>query len=129
MKKDRTRKGLSPPETEAGSVRERTLTHMESLLRRATTVGAGIVLAIGAKANTPRPPQVVDPPPPPPPTCCEDPEELLLRGCLNQQNHWVKSGMRWTLQLSLAVHSGPGRVSFEGLHASHQGIRWIDQGH
>lgn len=115
MKMNKTRSSLSSPETGIGTVRERTLTHMESLLRRATTVGAGIVLACGAKAQSPRPPQVVDPPPPPPPACCEDPEHLLLRGCLNQQNHWVKSGMRWTLQLSLSAHSGPTHVTFLGL--------------
>ncbi len=114
MKKNRTRKGLSPPEPGAGTVRERTLAHLENLMRTATTVGTGIVLACGAKAQTPGPPQVCDPLPPPV-GCCENPDELLLRGCLDQQTRWVKSGTRWNLQLNLSAHPGPTRLSFEGL--------------
>ena len=114
MKHNTKRTGPPSTETAKGTVRERTLAHMEDLMRKATTVGAGIVLACGAKAQAPGPPQVVDPLPPPV-GCCENPEELLLRGCLNQQARWVKSGMQWTIQLSLAVNPGPTRLSFEGL--------------
>lgn len=111
MKKNRTRNGLS---VHATTVRERTLAHMEDLMRKATTVGAGIVLACGAKAQAIGPAQVVDPLPPPV-GCCENPEQMMLRGCLNEQAHWVKSGTHWTIQLSLGVNPGPTRVSFEGL--------------
>jgi len=104
----------SPPEHVTPTVRERTMAHMEDLMRKATTVGAGIVLACGAKAQGAGPAQVVDPLPPPV-GCCENPVELLLRGCLDQQALWVKSGMRWTIQLSLSANAGPNRVSFEGL--------------
>jgi hypothetical protein len=114
MKKTRARSGRSSPEPGAGTVRERTLAHMESLMRTATTVGAGIVLACGARAQTSQAPQVCDPLPAPV-GCCENPDQLLLRVCLNQQTRWVKSGMRWTLQLSLSAHPGPTRLSFEGL--------------
>jgi hypothetical protein len=96
------------------TVRQRTLSHMEDLMRKATTVGAGIVLACGAKAQSTGPVQIMDPLPPPV-GCCENPEQMLLRGCLSDQATWVKSGTRWTIQLSLAVNPGPTRVSFEGL--------------
>jgi hypothetical protein len=116
MKKKRTQIGLSSPEPGAGTVRERALAHMQNLMRTATTVGAGIVLAAGATGQTQRRPQVVDPPPPP--SClggCENPDELLIRGCLDQYNHWVKSGTQWTLHLSLMARGGPNRVNFAGL--------------
>lgn len=116
MKKNRTRSGQPSPEPGVETVRERTMAHMVGLMRAAKTVGAGVVLAIGAKGQTARPPQVCDPLPPP--SCvggCENPDELLLRGCLSQQTRWVKSGMRWTLQLNLSAHPGPTRLSFEGL--------------
>jgi hypothetical protein len=87
---------------------------MENLMRTATTVGAGIVLACGVKAQTPGSPQIVDPLPPPV-GCCENPDELLVRGCVDQQAHWVKTGMRWSIELGLSASAGPTRVSFEGL--------------
>ena len=113
MKKNRARSKQSPPET-PGTVRERTLAHMEKLMRTATTVGAGIVLACGAKAQTTKTPQVCDPLPPPMGSC-ENPADFLLSGCLDAQTRWVKSGTRWTLHLSLAATSGPVHISFEGL--------------
>jgi hypothetical protein len=113
MKKSERRKVLSP-ESAPATVRERTLSHMEDLMRKATTVGAGIVLACGAKAQALGPAQVVDPLPPPV-GCCEDPDQMLIRGCLNEQARWVKVATRWTIQLSLTVNPGPTRVSFEGL--------------
>jgi hypothetical protein len=114
MKQNTKRHGPPSSETGKGTVRERTVAHMEELMHKATTVGAGIFLACGAKAQALGPTQVVDPLPPPV-GCCENPEELLLRGCLDQQAHWVKSGMQWTIQLRLAANPGPTRVSFEGL--------------
>ncbi len=117
MKKKGTQIGLSSPEPGAGTVRERALTHMQNLMRTATTVGAGIVLAAGAGAQTQRRPQVVDPPPPP--SCmegCENPDELLIRGCLDQDGYWVKWGTRWVLRLSLMARGGgPNHLSFAGL--------------
>jgi hypothetical protein len=88
---------------------------MENLMRTATTVGAGIVLACGAKAQVARRPQVCDPPPPPPPACCENPDLFLLRGCVNQQTRWVKSDGRWSLTLSLWVRGYPAAISFAEL--------------
>jgi hypothetical protein len=114
MKRNTKRSGPPSPETGKYTVRERTLAHMEELMHKATTVGAGIILACGAKAQALGPTQVVDPLPTPV-GCCENPEELILRGCLDQQARWVKSGMRWTVQLSLSANAGPTRVSFEGL--------------
>ena len=114
MQKNRTRKGPSSPESGAGTVRERTLAHMDDLMRKATTVGASIILACGAKAHAQGPTQVVDPLPPPV-GCCEDPDMLLVRGCLSQKANWVKSGMRWSIELGLSASAGPTRVSFEGL--------------
>jgi len=114
MKKNKTRGGPHSPETGKRTVRERTLAHMEDLMRKATTVGAGIFLACGAKAQSPPPPQIVDYVPTPV-GCCENPDQLLLRGCLNQQARWIKSGARWTIQLNLAANPGPTRLSFEGL--------------
>ena len=104
------------PSVEKGSstVRERTLIHMDDLMRAATTVGAGIVLACGAKAQSQKPPVVCDPLPPPV-GCCENPDQLLLRGCLNQKAQWVKLEGKWTISLTLEVNPGPTRVSFEGL--------------
>jgi len=112
----RNKASSRPPSSEKGkgTVRERTLAHMEDVMRAATTVGAGIVLACGAKAQSAGRPQIVDYVPIPV-GCCENPDLLLIRGCLNQQAHWVKSGARWTLQLNLSAHAGPTRVSFEGL--------------
>ena len=114
MRKNRTRKDLPPAETGKGTVRERTLAHMEKLMRTATTVGAGIVLACGVKAQTPGTPQIVDPLPAPV-GYCENPDQLLVRGCLDQHAHWVKSGTPWTIQLNLTANVGPTQVSFEGL--------------
>ena len=114
MKRDKTQSGKSLQKPGAGTVRERTVAHMEDLLRKATTVGAGIVLACGAKAQSTGPAQIMDPLPPPV-GCCENPDQMLLRGCLSDQATWVKSGTRWTIQLSLAVSPGPTRVSLEGL--------------
>ena len=114
MKRNRSKNVPSSPEAEAGTVRERTLSHMESLLRTAATVGTGIALACGAKAQSTGPQQVVDPLPPPV-GCTVDPEQFLLRGCLEQQAHWVKSGMRWTIQLDITANPGRTEVSFEGL--------------
>jgi hypothetical protein len=122
MNKKRTQSAASSSETGSGSVRKRTLAHLKNLMQKATTVGAGIALACGAKAQSPGPPQIVDPLPPPV-GCCEDPDQLLLRGCMEQQAHWVKSGMRWTIQLSLAASAGPTRLSFEGL--KHEAIKII----
>jgi len=116
MKKNRVPSGLSEPERDAGTARERTVAHMENLLRTATTVGAGIVLACGARAQGQRPPQPCDPMPPPV-RCCEDPDQFLLRWCLDHQTRWVKSGEGWTLELSLWVHArgGQDRISFAEL--------------
>ncbi len=114
MKKNRGRKGLSSPELGIGTARERTRAHLEYFLRASTTLGAGLVLACEASAQTSKPPQVCDPLPLPV-GCCENPDELLVRGCLDQQTRWVKSGTRWTLQLSLGIRQGPVRMSFAGL--------------
>jgi len=96
------------------TVRQRTLAHLEDLMRKATTVGAGIVLACGAKAQSAGPVQVMDPLPAPV-GCCENPDQMLVQKCLSQQARWTKVGTRWTIMLSLAVNPGPTRVSFEGL--------------
>jgi hypothetical protein len=106
----------SEQEREASTARERTLAHLENLMHTATTVGAGIVLACSARAQGQRPPQVCDPLPPPV-GCCENPEQFLLRGCLDHQTRWLKSGAVWTLELGLWLHVMPGRdrISFEVL--------------
>jgi hypothetical protein len=114
MKKNRVSSEVPTPGVETRTVRERTLAHMESLMRTATTVGAGLVLACAAKAQTPKAPQVVDCLPPPV-GYCENPDKLILRGCLIQQTRWVKSGMRWTLQLRLSALAGPTQLDFEGV--------------
>jgi len=116
MKKNRVPSGLSEFERDAGTARERTVAHMENLLRTATTVGAGIVLACGAGAQGQRPPYPVDPLPAPV-RCCEDFNQLLFRRCVDHKTRWVKSGEGWTLELSLWVHTPPpqGRISFAEL--------------
>jgi hypothetical protein len=107
---------LSEHEHDASMVRERTLSHLENLMRTATSVGAGIVLACSARAQGQKPPQVCDPLPPPV-GCCENPNQFLVRGCLDNQTRWVKLGKGWALELSLWIHAQPGRnqISFDGL--------------
>jgi hypothetical protein len=84
---------------------------MENMLRTATTVGAGLVLACAAKAQSTKAPQVVDCLPPPV-GYCENPDKFLLRGSLIEQTHWVKSGTRWTIQLRLSALAGPTQLDF-----------------
>ncbi len=115
MKRNKESSRVAEPERDARTVRERVLAHMENLMRTATTLGAGIALACGAKAQGPRRPQVCDPPPPPPPACCEDPDQLLLRGCVKQQTRWVKSDGRWSLTFTLWVHPYSVSISFAEL--------------
>ena len=59
------------------SAREKALMHLEKLMRKSTTVGAGIFLACSVRAEQQRPPEVCDPLPPPI-GCCENPDQFLL---------------------------------------------------
>jgi hypothetical protein len=98
------RKGRkSDIQTELGqpisTARERTLAHLEGLIRTAATVGTGLALAHGTLAQE-RPPRVfVDYPPPPMACSCEKPEEFLIRGCISSQTKWVKSDKKWNLEM------------------------------
>ena len=116
MNKDEKASEMSVSGDDAKTARERTLSHLENLMRTATTVGAGIVLACSARAQGQRPPQVCDPLPPPV-GCCESPDQFLVRGCLGYQARWVLAGKAWTLELSLWVNAQPGgyRINFEAL--------------
>lgn len=106
MKRQREAGPTPESEMNPSEVRERTLSHLEKLMRTTTTVGAGIVLACSARAEQQRPPQVCDPLPPPI-GCCEDPDQFLLRGCLDHQTRWVKLARRWILELSLWAVARP----------------------
>ena len=115
MEEKKVSNRLVEPPADARTVRERTLAHLESLMRAATTtVGTGILLASGAHAQQPDRPMVVDPPPPPPPECCEHPDQFLLRGCIRADAVWAKADGQWILRLTLRTQDR-GTASFKGL--------------
>ncbi len=104
------------PDDETPTVRERTLTHLDALMRATTTMlGTGVLLASGAQDKNR--PLVVDPPPPPPPECCEHPDQFLVRGCIRVAGAWEKADRQWVLHVVLdAAARTP--VGFEGLAKS-----------
>ena len=101
---------------DARTARERTLAHLERLMRVAvTTVGTGAMLAcrhLVVDPPPPPPPPPVDPPPPPPQECCENPDQFLIRGCIEANGVWAKVDGQWTLHLTLYARYG-GPVSFD----------------
>src|SRR6202142_2118545 len=110
---DKNSKSSRPvePAIDKGSARERTLAHLEGLMRAATAmVGTGLLVASSARAQDR--PQVVDPPPPPPPECCENPDQIFVRGCIDRTANWHKSEGHWILTFRLGTWS-PRIVSFE----------------
>ncbi len=65
-------------EDDTRTARERTLAHLDDLMRAAvTTVGAGVLLASSAQAPPPPPWRSIDPA-----WRCLDPDELLAKGCV-----------------------------------------------
>ena len=103
-------------EGEKTGARERTLAHLEKLMRTATAAGASLALVCNAQTKGQRPPVVCDPLPAPV-GCCENPEQFLVRGCLDHQTQWHKVGEAWVLRLSLRAAHRPvkGAISFDAL--------------
>ena len=102
-----------PPDRTAPSVRERTLSHMEKILRNAQKLGAGIAFACGVMTQG----CVVDPavpPPPPPPGFCEGPDALRTHYYIYPYAHWAKPGRKWKIEVSLYSYGGD-IVNFQGL--------------
>jgi len=114
MQKDKEPSRPLEPVADVRTVRERTIAHLDNLMRAAVTmVGTGALLASGAQDRQSRP-VVVDPPPPPPPECCEHPDQFLVRGCTWAVAVWAKVDGQWVLRLSLHVRN-LGPVGFVGL--------------
>ncbi len=107
-------------EDDTRTARERTLAHLDDLMRAAvTTVGAGVLLASSAQAQPP--PNVVDPAPPPPPWRsvdpawrCMDPDELLAKGCVAAYAAWAKIDDRWNIRLDVFAADSKS-TSFSGV--------------
>jgi hypothetical protein len=108
--------GQGSEEGKKSGVRERTISHLEKLMRTATAAGAGLALVCNAQTKGQKPPVVCDPLPPPV-GCCENPDQFLVRGCLDHQTQWHKVGGAWVLRLSLwAIHRPvKGVISFDAL--------------
>jgi hypothetical protein len=114
MEEKKTSRRPARPPKDANTVRERTLAHLENVMRAAiTTVGTGILIASSAQGQERQCPVVVDPPPPPSGDCCEKPEQLLSR-CVDAQAGWVKVKGQWNLRLSV-LSWGSRSISFDGL--------------
>lgn len=135
MKKNQARSEVPKLSGETPTVRERTLTHMKKLLREAATLGAGIALVCGVASQGCRH-FIVDPPPPPPPASpgmCENPDTLEARYYILNHANWVKSGRKWTIDISLWLPAGVDGISFEGLrreeiHVSGASVKKVDLG-
>ena len=98
---------------ETRTARERTLAHLEKLMRAAAVaVGTGVMLACRHLVVDPPPPPPVDPPPPPPQECCESPDQFLLRGCIRANGAWANVNGQWTVRLTLDARDG-GPVNFD----------------
>ncbi|MCX6550020.1 MAG: hypothetical protein NTY02_03250 [Acidobacteria bacterium] len=99
----RTRPSTHPdssgPDAGAPTPRARVLTHLERLLRGATAVGAGALLAWGSRAEAQRPPQVCDPLPPP--VNCKPPESFTVERCVAQQTRWTKVKGTWAVDFTV----------------------------
>lgn len=96
------------------TVRERTLAHVENLLRDATKIGAGIALVCGVSGQACKH-YTVDPPPLPPPGACANPKSLTLDYCVKSDARWKKSGLKWSIHLNVRVEWGVDNMDFEGL--------------
>ena len=133
MKKNTVSSKVTTLEKETRTVRERTLAHMENLLRNATKLGDGIALVCGVATQGCRY-HVIDPPPPPPPGECENPSTLRLNTCVKSVAQWAKSGRKWTIDVNLRVEWGINNMDFEGLtsaeiHASGASVKTTNMGH
>ena len=112
MEKDKVPSRQSDPAGETPTVRDRTLAHLDSLMRL-TTVGAGIALACAQVPSQPRRPQVCDPAPFPSARYCENPDELLARGSMSSSAAWETTAGRWFVRLVL--NASARDISFAGL--------------
>lgn len=94
----------SPPEQATPTVRERTMAHMKKLLHGTTRLRTGIALACGIMTQACIPIADPAPPPPPPPGVCANSSPVQLRQIISADAHWVKSGKKWTINVSVHSH-------------------------
>ncbi len=103
------------PAPETLTARERTLSHLDNLMRAAAAMaGTGVLLASGVQDKPRRPPY--DSPPPPGSECCDVLSDFLF-SCVLAHAAWTKTEGQWTLRLGLYVRV-PSPVSFDGLSKS-----------
>jgi hypothetical protein len=113
MDEDKVPSPQSEPANDTRTVRDRTLAHLDSLMRL-TTVGAGIALACSAQLRPqPRRPQPCDPAPFPSARYCENPGELLARGSMSSSAVWETTAGAWFVRLVL--NASARDISFAGL--------------
>jgi hypothetical protein len=118
MVEDKSRKPGDDCGDGARTVRDRTMAHMEYLLRM-TTFGAGMALAWSAQAGQAKRPQVCDPVPPPM-TSCQIPDEQIIQH-INWWASWKKSEEGWFINLLVYTRNARNPISFDGI--TRQGVK------